>query len=66
MALNLEKKYGPLTLRAWGLVANFGANALVLYGVANLLKSNGGMAPFILGTILTIALILILAKPPND
>jgi hypothetical protein len=63
---DFTKKIGPLSLRAWGLVANFGANALALYGLTNILKDNGGWTSLIIGVGLTVFLILFLAQPNRD
>lgn len=60
---NLEKKMGPLRVRSWGLIVNLMGNVLALYGLANYLKTGGGQVPLVLGSLITITVILILSKP---
>ena len=59
----LEKKVGPLRLRAWGLAANLIANAIALLGLARLLTGHGGLVLLITGSVLTIMLITLLSFP---
>ncbi len=61
--MNIDKKLGPLSLRIWGLILNFIANFVALYGAAQFFKGNTGPGLMILGIIITIACILILAIP---
>ncbi len=56
----------PLSLRAWGLITNFVANALPLFGLYRVLKNEDGDWELWLGVILTVFIIFILAKPPRD
>jgi len=59
----LDRPLGPMRIRAWGLVVNFLANALALYGLALFLREGAGLAPLITGLALTAMLLLILAVP---
>lgn len=61
--IDLERKIGPLRLRAWGLVANFGFNALGLYGLAGVMTGNGGLLPLVVGGLGTLGCIALLAVP---
>lgn len=61
--MDLDRKAGPLTVRAWGLVLNFAFNALLLLGLARVLRSAGGEALLALGGAGTLACLLVLARP---
>ena len=61
--MDLDKKYGIFTLRIWGLVLNFIANFLAMYGTAKYLKDEMGPSLMILGLVLTVLCIGILSKP---
>jgi len=54
---------GPLRVRAWGLIGNFIANAVALYGLANYLQSGTGVFSMALGGGLTLLFLLVLATP---
>ena len=56
-----------MRLRAWGLVANLVFNIVALYGLASLLGAGSGGALWLtIGTIGTIACLLVLAQPARD
>jgi len=59
----LDRPLGPMRIRAWGLVLNFLANALALYGLALFLGDGSGVVPLVSGLSLTAGLLLILAVP---
>lgn len=61
--LDLEQKLGPMRLRAWGLVVNFGANVTLLYGLSQVVANQGGWAWLITGAVATVFCVAILAKP---
>ena len=61
--IDLEKKIGPLRLRSWGLILNLVGNVIALYGLAAFLKTGGGQIPLVLGSLMTVTIILILSKP---
>ena len=61
--IDLERRYGFLTGRVWGLIVNLLANALALYGLVGYLRDGTHVAPLVLGVLVTAACILILAKP---
>ncbi len=64
--INLEKKVGPLRLRAWGLVVNMLANAMALFGLSQVLTGQGGWPLLVLGAALTVACIAICARPAES
>ena len=64
--IDLERKLGPLRIRAWGLVVNLLANATALYGLARWLDDGSGMPILITGTSLTLVCIAVLAAPARD
>ncbi|MEL7029995.1 MAG: hypothetical protein AAGL49_12500 [Pseudomonadota bacterium] len=59
----LEKRIGPLRVRAYGLVVNFIANVCALYGLSGYLTNGSGLGFLIAGGLGTIAMIWILSKP---
>lgn len=64
--IDLERKYGPLRLRAYGLAVNFAANAVALYGLSQVLSSAGGWPWLVSGAVLTLACIITLSAPARD
>ena len=64
--IDLERRYGPFSARVWGLVLNFIANALALYGMAGFLRDGTRLLPMVAGIAATVACILVLAKPSRE
>lgn len=64
--LNCESKLGGIRLRAWGLAALLGANALTLVGVARATNEGGVNLPLVVGGILTAALLFMLSTPDRN
>jgi hypothetical protein len=58
-----DRKLGRLTGRAWGLVLNFGCNALALYGLSGVVRGTGGALWLALGVGGTVACLLVVARP---
>jgi hypothetical protein len=61
--IDLERRYGIWSLRVWGLILNLLANALALYGLVGFLRDGTHLVPFALGVLVTLACVLVLAKP---
>ncbi len=61
--IDLERKLGPMRLRAWGLVINFAANVTALYGLSLVLGGRDGWTWLVTGIIGTVLCIAILALP---
>lgn len=61
--IDLEKKLGPMRLRAWGLLANFLANVIALYGLSAVLGDRGGVYWLASGVIGTLVCLAILSRP---
>lgn len=59
----LDRKYGPLRGRAWGLIVNMVSNALALYGLARVLSEGEGYGVLLTGAVLTMVTILVVACP---
>ena len=64
--LFLERRLGPLRLRAWGLLLNFLMNGVALTGLALWLAGHSGPLLMLLGAAGTLACVLILALPDRD
>lgn len=60
-----ERRIGPLTARAWGLVLNFVCNALALYGLSLAVRDRGGTPLLVLGVVGTVACLGWLARPSH-
>jgi hypothetical protein len=61
--IDLDRRYGIWSGRVWGLVVNLLANALALYGLVGFLRDRTHVFPLVLGTLVTLACVLLLAKP---
>ena len=61
--MSIDRKYGPFSGRVWGLIANLAANALALYGLVGVLRDGSRVVMLGIGLILTIACVLLLARP---
>lgn len=61
--MNLERRVGPASLRLWGLVANFFANALLLYGAVGYVSDGSRVVELALGAVATLTLIILLSAP---
>ncbi|MGH9320036.1 MAG: hypothetical protein ACRD21_22395 [Vicinamibacteria bacterium] len=61
--MDLDRRYGPLSGRVWGLVLNFIGNAVGLYGLSGFLRDGSGLGLLVTGATLTVACVLVLAKP---
>ena len=61
--IDLERKFGPMRLRAWGLVINFVANVIALYGLSLVLGGRDGWFWLLTGIIGTVLCIAVLALP---
>jgi hypothetical protein len=55
--IDVDRKIGPLRLRAWGLVVNFFANAAALVGLAQVMGGGNGW-PLLIGGAAVTALCL--------
>lgn len=63
---DIDRRFGPLRLRAWFLVANFACNALALYGLSRVLVTGGGAAILAVGVVGTIVCLAVLSQPSRD
>ena len=64
--IDVDRKLGPMRLRAWGLVVNLAANAVALYGLSRVLAGEGGWGPLIAGGVLTVGCIAFCAAPSKQ
>ena len=63
---DIDRRVGPLRLRAWFLVANFVCNALALYGLSRVLVTGAGMGVLAVGVVGTIGCLAVLSQPSGD
>ena len=61
--IDLDRRYGIWPGRVWGLIVNFLANALALYGLVGFLRDGTHVVPLISGVLVTTACVLLLARP---
>ena len=60
---DIDRRVGPMRLRAWFLVGNFGFNALALYGLSRLMVEGSGVGTLIVGVLGTVACLAVLSQP---
>ena len=61
--IDIDRRYGPLTGRVWGLLLNFVSNAMALYGLVRFLSDGSHLGLVIVGGLATLGCILLLAQP---
>lgn len=59
----LDRRYGVFSGRVWGLIVNFCANTLALYGLAGYLRNGEDLGYLIVGLAITLVCIVLLARP---
>lgn len=63
----LDRKLGPMRIRAWGLMVNFAFNAMALVGLAYTLRSGSGVTTLlVVGAVGTVSTIALLAVPDRE
>jgi hypothetical protein len=61
--IDLDRHYGPLVGRVWGLILNLLANTLALYGLVGYLRGGTHVLYLVTGLVLTALCVIMLAKP---
>jgi len=61
--IDIDRRFGPFSGRVWGLIANFAANAMALYGLVGYLRDGTHLVFLIGGLLVTAACVLLLAQP---
>lgn len=61
--MNIDRKWGPWSLRTWTLILNFLANGAGLYGLASYLEDGSGTLILGIGIVLTLLCIALLSTP---
>jgi hypothetical protein len=61
--MDLDRRFGPLPGRVWGLVLNLIGNLIAMYGLALYLRDGSGLLWLGFGVAVTISCILLLARP---
>jgi len=64
--IDLDKKYGRFSARVWGLIANLIGNTITLFGVAKVIRGEGGLPILIIGLIITCVCIAVIAIPDKS
>ena len=60
---DIDKRLGPMRLRAWFLIFNFLFNAIALYGLSRLMVAGGGVGIIIVGVLGTLGCLAVLSQP---
>ena len=61
--MNLERRAGGLSLRAWALVVNFAGNVLLLHGAIRYLTAGAPVYEMGAGIVVTGACLIVLSIP---
>ena len=61
--INIDRRWGPWSGRVWGLILNFIANGLAIYGAIGMIRDGSRILIFIMGLFVTLVCILTLARP---
>ena len=65
-AFDIDRRLGPMRLRAWFLVANFVCNALALYGLSRVMVTGDGLEMLVVGAAGTMGCLVVLSQPSGD
>ena len=60
---DIDRKLGPMRIRAWMLVVNFVFNGIALYGLSRVFVTGAGWPVLIVGLVGTCAAIAVLTTP---
>lgn len=60
---DIDRRVGPMRLRAWFLIANFLFNAIALYGLSRLMVTGGGVGLLVVGILGTLGCLAVLSQP---
>ncbi len=63
--IDLERQYGPWTVRVWGLILNFFGNALAIYGAIGVIRDGSRLPLLLIGGCITLLCIVVLSKPSS-
>ena len=59
----IDRRVGPMRLRAWFLIVNFLFNALALYGLSRLMVAGEGVGLLVVGILGTLGCLAVLSQP---
>ena len=65
-SFGLDRKLGPMRLRAWFLLLNFIFNGVALYGLSRVTVEGAGWPILVVGVIGTLACIGVLSAPAKE
>ena len=60
---DIDKRVGPMRLRAWFLIVNFLFNAMALYGLSRLMVADEGVGLLVVGVLGTLGCLAVLSQP---
>ena len=60
---DIDRRVGPMRLRAWFLIVNFLFNALALYGLSRLMVAGEGVGLLVVGILGTLGCLAVLSQP---
>ena len=60
---DIDRRVGPMRLRAWFLAGNFGFNALALYGLSRVMVEGSGAGLLVVGVLGTLGCLAVLPQP---
>lgn len=60
---DIDRRVGPMRLRAWFLIANFLFNGLALYGLSRLMVAGEGVGSLVVGVMGTLVCLAVLSQP---
>ena len=63
---DIDRRLGPVRLRAWFLAANFLFNALALYGLSRVLVADAGHGILLVGVVGTLGCLAVLSQPSRN
>ncbi len=64
--IDLDRRFGPWPIRVWGLILNFLANAVAVYGAIGFVRDGSRLPLLVIGGVMTVLCILVLARPNSE
>lgn len=64
--IDLDRRIGPATGRVWGLIINFFANALAVYGAIGVMRDGSRRPLLVTGILVTAVCLILLIEPARE